>query len=201
VDYVAKPTDLSPKKDQANRIIEGVNIAKKAGCSRVIIMEDDDYYGNYYIENVLNNWNNEFMVGSDTINSYHILLKKYLNWGKQHQLYVNNKKLPTGSTLSQTSFTVEFFDHFLNGKMLGRNSNLDVDLWTYSGLFSLPVRLIKNESFLAIKHNMSLCAGGMHSSLDVWQNANEDPEFEYLEKTVGKLHVEFYKQLHKSTLR
>lgn len=198
VDHEPDPIYLSPKMDQIKRVINGVEIAKRAECNKIIIMEDDDYYGNDYIENVLNNWRNEFIVGSCTINSYHILLKKYLNWGEQHQLYVNNKKLPIGSTLSQTSFTVQFFDHFLNGKMLGRNSNLDVDLWTYSGLFNVPVKLIKNESFLAIKHNMSLCAGGMHSSLGVWENANEDPEFKYLEKTVGKFHTDFYKQLYES---
>ena len=199
VDHEPDPIYLSPKMDQIKRVIKGVEIAKNAKCRRVIVMEDDDYYGNDYIESILNNWESEFMIGSYTTNSYHILLKKYLNWGKKHQLYVNNKKLPTVlSTLSQTSFTVEFFDYFLQSKMLGRNSNLDVDLWTYSGLFNLPTKLIKNESFLAIKHNMSLCAGGMHSSLDVWKNANEDPEFKYLEKTVGKSHAGFYKQLHES---
>jgi hypothetical protein len=198
VDYVAKPIDLSPKKDQANRIIEGVNIAKKAGCSRVIIMEDDDYYANTYIENIFKNWSDEFIIGGDSYHCYHILLKKYLKWGKDVQLYVNGKKLPKGSPLSQTSFTIKFFDNFLNGNMLGRNSNLDVDLWSYSNMFNLPRKLISaNDLFLSVKHNISLCAGGLHSAAG-WSDAVEDPEFKYLERIVGVENISFYKQLHES---
>ena len=198
IDYEPSPVNMSPKLDQIKRVIEGVKIAKNAGCRKIIIMEDDDYYGNDYIENILNNWKNEFMVGGESINSYHILLKKYLNWKSHQQLYKGGKKLPIGSTLSQTAFTVDFFENFLKSGMLARNSNLDVDLWAYARAFNFPVKLFNNDSFIAIKHNMSLCAGGMHSNLGVWQNANEDPEFKYLEKTVGRLHVEFYKQLHES---
>lgn len=198
IDYEPSPVNMSPKLDQIKRVIEGVKIAKNAGCRKIIIMEDDDYYGSNYIENVLNNWENEFMIGGGSINSYHILLKKYLNWKSDQQLYKDGKKLPIGSTLSQTAFTVDFFENFLRSGMLARNSNLDVDLWTYARAFNFPVKLFDNDSFIAIKHNMSLCAGGMHSSLDVWEKANEDPELKYLEKTVGKFHVEFYKQLHES---
>jgi hypothetical protein len=196
VDYKADPTDLSPKVDQSNRVIEGVKIAKNANCSRIIIMEDDDYYSPNYIENVLKNWKNEFIIGGDSYNSYHILLKKYFSWGKDVQLYVNGRKLPTVSPLAQTSFMVKFFDIFLNGNMLGKNSNLDVDLWTYSNLFNLPKKLVSFDNlFLSIKHNTSLCAGGLHS-MSAWDRALDDAEFKYLEKIVGVTNIDFYKKLH-----
>jgi len=201
VDYEPIPIDLSTKIDQIKRIIKGVEIAKSSGCDKIIIMEDDGYYADNYIENVLNNWEDEFMVGSNTIKSYHILLKKYLNYGANQQLCINGKKLLTGSTLSQTSFTVKFFNNFLNGGMIGRHSNLDIDLWSYAELFNFPTKLIQNDSFLAIKHDMSLCASGMHSNSSIWKNASEDPHFKYLEEVVGEFHADFYKELHKSTLR
>lgn len=182
-----KPTKDS--NDQRERIIEGVEQAKKDGMNKIIIIEDDDYYYPNYIETCIKNWKDNEIIGNYYYLIYHLRDKQYVEYHADMNFGTGIK----GAPLHSTCFTVDLWDKFIKANYLYTQRNLDEELWKYVQDLNIKRDWIKEKVILSIKHGVGKCAGGNHAGIRK-QWAKDDPNFEYLRKHVTTEIYNFYEK-------
>jgi len=176
--------DYSPKNeynDQIDRVNKGVELAEKDGMERVIIFEDDDYYPSNYIEMVLNEWNDEELIGGYYYSIYHLNSRKHLE--------VTVDSCDGVSPLHSTSFKIKTYKKFLESGVIERNEsgyikNLDTFIWNWAEKSKIKRKQIKKKLVLSIKHNFGHSISLYHKD-KTWETRGvSDSKLEYLKEWV-----------------
>lgn len=179
----SKPKNNEP--DLIRRIQIGIDCAKIRGYDIVLIIENDDYYPDNYIENMINAFNTVpeiEAVGVFETLYYHIVKQKY----KLH-------KHPERSSLFCTAFKISALDGFQWPE--STEVFLDLALWSHFKRFAC-LTLRTDNIPIGIKHGVGFCGGNGHNSNQRYYD-NQDTGFEKLSKLVRPESLQFYKELSK----
>ena len=183
--------DYAPEiegNDQRDRVIKGVAEAKAAGCTHVLVMEDDDYYQPDFIEKTLAAWGTEEIIGGFYYDIYHIGARKHIHYHGDMDFGTGVK----GAPLHSTGFSISAWDTFVVSGYLNKKRNLDDDLWTWAQDNDITRTWLKEHTVLSIKHGIGKSAGGSHQA-SVFDNKGEaDPDGEYLASIVGNTFKNLY---------
>ncbi len=188
--YIVDRKPTTKGNDQRDRIIEGIEKAKKDKVTHVIIMEDDDYYPPTYIEKVLSAWGDEHLVGGYYYNIYHLK-------DKERTMYHIDMNLGTGvkgSPLHSTSFTMAFWDSFYEAGMINTKQSLDLEIWAWGKQINTKIKLIHDPDLVvSLKHGNGKVAGGNHSGIKEGYGV-PDFNMEYFTRMVDPKILKMYKQ-------
>ena len=166
--------------DIVPRIRKGIELAKNGGFEYCIIIENDDYYPDDYVEKVSIALENAQMVGIQTTTLY--LLQQNFPRVSQH---------PGRSSLFCTAFKISALENFSwpDTTLL----YFDRELWKHNcnkGYLNLQ------NPPIGIKHGVGFCPGNFHNGI---QNGKPlriplNNSREWLKQRVRKESFEFYKQ-------
>lgn len=174
--------DFKPKDDIIDivpRVKEGVELAKKAGYEYAFIVEDDDWYPEYYFSDIeFDGWD---FFGYATTNYYNLKNKTYQTFDH-----------PERSSLFCTGFRLSAMDKF--NWPDDRITFLDIRIWEYAIRSGSQIKLLEDNPCLGIKgHGVGKHAGKGH----LIRMANVDNDLSYLRDFVDENAFEFYKELMK----
>ena len=146
-------------------------------CDCVLIIENDDYYSENYIETMVNKWielGKPELLGTDYTYYYHIFKKQY-------RKLIHKGRASLMNTLINTKLNVNWCDN--------NDIFLDLHLWNkHKGLTFTPEVPIA----VGIKHGIGLCGGSGHNRMVLTEN---DESLEVLKSLVDKESFNFYKSL------
>jgi len=172
VDFV-NPTD---NFDLTLRVRLGFNKLKN-NCDCVLIIENDDYYSENYIETMVNKWvelGKPELLGTDYTYYYHIFKKQY-------RKLIHKGRASLMNTLINTNLNVNWCDN--------NDIFLDLHLWKkHKGLTFTPEVPIS----VGIKHGIGLCGGSGHNRMLLTEN---DEDLQVLKSLVDNESFNFYKSL------
>lgn len=162
--------------DLTLRVRLGFNRLKN-NCDCVLIIENDDYYSDNYIETMVNKWvelGKPDLLGTDYTYYYHIFKKQY-------RKLVHKGRASLMNTLINSRLNVNWCDDDY--------IFLDLHLWKkHKGLTFTPEVPIS----VGIKHGIGLCGGSGHNRMILTENDNR---MEFLELLVDKESFNFYRSL------
>lgn len=169
------PTSNVP--DLTKRVRLGFEWAKENGCDCVLIMENDDYYSENYIESMVKGWienDKPEIFGTDYTYYYHIFKRKF-----------NKLVHPNRASLMNTLISCDALIKFPNDSEV----YLDMVLWEQlKGKTFTP----KEPIAIGIKHGIGLCGGNGHDKM-VYKN--EDFSLDFLNRHVDEESFYFYLSL------
>lgn len=172
-----KPTSKAP--DLTKRVRLGFEWAKNEGCDCVLIMENDDYYSENYIETMVDEWikaGRPELFGTAYTYYYHIFKRQY-----------NKIDHPKRASLMNTLISCKADISFPKDDYVF----LDLVLWRQmQGVTFKPRQPIS----IGIKHGIGLCGGVGH---DKMQYKNDDFDLEFLNLHVDEQSFYFYQNLKK----
>ncbi len=177
-----KPKDDKP--DLITRIRAGVELAKRAGYEIVFIIENDDYYPDTYLENMIEAFNTSpeiEAVGWFETLYYHIGAQKY----KLH-------KHPERASLFCTAFKISALEGFKWPE--STEVFLDLVLWSHFKRYALLTQQNNKPIPIGIKHGLGLCGGNGHNS-ELPYYTESDPSFIKLAEMVRNESFQFYKSI------
>jgi len=167
------PTD---NFDLTQRVRIGFDRLKNL-CHCVLIIENDDYYSENYIETMVNKWielGKPDLLGTDYTYYYHIFKKQY-------RKLIHKGRASLMNTLINTKLNVNWCDN--------NDIFLDLHLWKkHKGLTFTPETPIS----VGIKHGIGLCGGSGHNRMVLTEN---DEDSKVLKSLVDKESFEFYNKL------
>jgi len=169
-----EPKDNKP--DLTARIRSCIEIAKSKRMDWVVIIEDDDFYPQDYIERFIPHMEKYDFIGDQESLYYNIKTRRY-------QVF----KHPHRASLFTTAFRVSALDKF---KWPADDYVfLDIKLWQHARKFKCK---FINSGALGIKgHGIGKSGGKGH----VMKLRNEDPDMSFFKSKVSEWHFEFYKTL------
>jgi hypothetical protein len=171
VNYKAtsKAPDLTP------RIRFGFDSLKKKGCDVVLIMENDDFYSEDYIETMLFLWElngKPEIFGTNSTIYYHIGKREFRKLEHEGRASLMNTLISTKADIQYPNDSEVYLDMFIWKQLKG----VAVD----------PCRVIS----IGIKHGFGLCGGNGHNGM---QFKNKDKDLSFLSSKVDPISLEFYK--------
>jgi len=173
VNYPARTKDF----DLTQRVRFGIEVLKEAGCDCILIMENDDWYSETYIETMVNAWINEGkpdIFGTEYTFYYHLHKRAY-------NLLEHKGRASLMNTLISSNAVIKFPPD--------NEVYLDLVLWKeLSGKTFKPIKPIA----LGIKHGVGLCGGNGHNSM---KYKNEDNGLSFLGSIVDQESFRFYKNI------
>ena len=193
VDKIYK-IDYAPEtnqKDIRQRIVRGVKQALADGFQRALIIEDDDYYRNDYVETMLDLWpKNVPLIGGGFYLMYHLDERCYISY---HVEQLADQSGILGCPLHSTGFDLEMFLRFTKTKWFESRTNLDSDLWWWAQQNNIPNRIFKiPRAIISIKHGVGMRAGGCHESIKDRPGIIFDPDMSWLKKHTDPAVHELY---------
>lgn len=178
--------DYPPRNNEPDlipRIRAGIDQAKMKGYEIVIIIENDDYYPDNYLETMLAELNRSEQIQAvgwfETL-YYHIFSQQY----KLH-------RHPERASLFCTAFRISALEGFEWPD--NKEVFLDLALWQHFKRYAF-LTLGKNYIPVGIKHGIGKCGGNGHNS-ELPYYTEHDTNFEKLSKLVRPESLEFYKRL------
>lgn len=178
--------DFAPRSyepDLIERIQDGLWLAKDAGYDIVFIIENDDYYPDNYLENMMNAFSTTpeiQAVGIFETLYYHLFDRVY----KIH-------RHPERSSLFCTGFRISALGGFEWPDR--KEVFLDLALWSHFKRYACLT--LKSGNFpVGIKHGLGLCGGNGHNGKQPYYDVY-DSNFEFFTKLVRPESLEFYKKL------
>lgn len=191
--YLIDYPPVGEGKDQRERVLCGVEKALEAGIPRILIMEDDDYYRDDYIETMLAVWPLDIpLIGSRLYSLYHL--------GERCRLPLTTEQCSSGhgvlgSPLAHTGFHTGLLKRVMCWSRYGQRPNLDDDIWAWAQTENIPRKLVEIPNLMiSIEHNMGLCAEGCHPTMIKRPGAIPDPELKWLKMHVQPEFHAFYAQ-------
>lgn len=146
-------------------------------CDCVLIIENDDYYSENYIETMVNTWielGKPELLGTDYTYYYHVFKKQY-------RKLVHKGRASLMNTLINTNLNVNWCDN--------NEVYLDLHIWKkHNGMTFTPEVPIA----VGIKHGIGLCGGNGHNGMQFQEN---DFDLQFLKSIVDKESFNFYKSL------
>jgi hypothetical protein len=173
VNYPARTKDF----DLTQRVRFGVEVLKEAGCDCILIMENDDWYSEDYIETMVNAWVNENkpdIFGTEYTFYYHLHKRAY-------NLLEHKSRASLMNTLISSSAVIKF----------PPDNEVYLDLFLWKELKGKTFKPIKPIA-LGIKHGVGLCGGNGHNSM---RYKNEDQNLTVLKNFVDSDSFQFYKKI------
>lgn len=161
----------SPKDDQfdlTKRVRRGFERANKAGCTAVLIMENDDFYHETYIERMVKGWINEgapTLYGHNKTLYYHIIKN-------QHSTIHHPGRASLMNTLISCRGPIDWPE----------DSEIFLDLYLWKKYEGVSVQPEKNPICIGIKHGVGKCGGSGHNRM---QFRESDPRMTKLQKWTG----------------
>jgi len=168
--------DYKPKSaavDLIPRIKIGTEKAKSDGFDQVMIVENDDWYGKDYFDNI----GYADFVGSESTTYYNLRNRTYQDWTH-----------PKRSSLFTTGFKISALEGFEWPPET--DTFLDISLWLYATQKRKTIHWRETKA-IGIKHGIGLCGGKGH----VQQNKYMDRELEWLKANVDSESFDFYKSI------
>ena len=164
--------------DLVERVMEGLDIAKRHGFSRAYIIENDDYYPDDYFQRMETD-KSEFVGVCNTI-YYH------LTGTRMNQFH------PGRSSLFATGFDISALDGF---KWPERHRlDLDILLWQHAASSGRGCLLLDSVGAIGIKHGIGLCGGRGHSA-GFGYSFSDMPSRDWLRNHVRPSSFDFYMSL------
>ncbi len=169
---------ISSSFDLVPRIRLGIEQAKNDGFDLVFIIEEDDWYGSNYFDNIPD----VDFIGQDSSHYYNLR-------NNTHQEFSHPKRsslFTTGFKISALAFGYQFPPH--------EYINLDVHLWSKApkgwGANRGSIAMRKTGA-IGIKHGIGKCGGRGHKMV----MNNKDLNWEWLKSNVDQEAFIFYKTL------
>lgn len=176
--YLMNEKPKSEMIDLVPRIREGIEMAKRDGFEWAFILENDDFYPQFYMDFVSNFTENSDFIGFS--NTWYFNLKNLSYELLEH---------PGRSSLFCTGFRIDALDRFVWPK--DNTAFLDVKLWEYASLCNKRIELFDAPIAIGMKHGLGMCGGKGHRMI----LKNRDPEMEWLNSQMPYEDFEFYKNL------
>ena len=196
--YVIDYAPENDGNDQRERVIRGAKQALADGFRRALIIEDDDCYRNDYVETMADMWHDDIpLIGSWFYTMYHVSERCHITY-RANQLGKDRRM--NWPTLHSTGVDLETFLRFANSAWLGKNQNLDQDLWEWAQCNQVPYKLVEIPRLvISIKHGVGVQAGGCHTSIKgrpgierdldmAWLSRHTDPALHDFYASFGKHH-------------
>lgn len=192
---IADDSDISyeniyPKKDNIKYYyVENMNIGTKRNflCDKckgdiIVFMDDDDYYPNDKVSNVVDNlWESKYQVsGSSIMHIYYICYDKIFRYGP-YNLKNNKTNHTTCGTMSIKK------DYFKNNKFPNKEKSEEKDF-----LRDWKTEVLQLDSFKSI-----LCISHLDNTVDKHKYIKTGVKTDILltDIVVNKIDIEFYKNL------
>jgi hypothetical protein len=174
--------DDEPKEgviDLVPRIKKGLEIAKSGNFDYCFIIENDDYYPDTYLENMIRNLGNQTLIGIERTTYYSL---ETLNW----RTFIH----PGRSSLFCSGFKVAG----MSGFEFPHDETLyfDLDLWKYPRTRHF---VVPDQMPIGIKHGIGFCPGNFHQNQSNGKPSKwtfEDPELHWLKSNVRRESYDFY---------
>ena len=181
--YVIDYPPVSDELDLKQRLIAGVAQAQADGVTRLIVMEDDDYYPPTYIESILHVWRpGTSVVGIANSLYYHLPA----GWWMQIQH-------GTRASLHSMSFDPSVLSRFPFDSIGA--THLDAQIWMWCTQMAHTTQLLDwSARIISMKHGLGLCGGdGHHKAFPKYnmRDANRD----WLRLFVGEEFAQLYLNL------
>jgi len=189
--YILDDAPTQEGNDQRERVLKGIKMAWRDGCHRVLIIEDDDYYRDDYIETMLDVWPAGVgLIGSGFYHLYHVGERSHIQYTAKE---LSSQSGIIGSPLHATGFDVELFMRFAQSGRLNTKRNLDEELWGWAQQENIPRKLIEIPRLvISIKHGVGKQAGGCHGSLLDRKGIQLDPDMAWLRSHTNSESHAFY---------
>lgn len=169
---------ISAVPDLVPRIRQGFNSLKAKGCDVVLIMENDDYYSEDYIETMLTFWilnGKPDLFGTNSTIYYHVGRREFRTLRHEGRASLMNTLINTKSEMVYPEDSEVYLDMFIWKRMKGISFD--------------PRRVIS----VGIKHGVGLCGGNGHNGMKF---TDRDYSLDFLSSVVDKESAKFYKQFY-----
>lgn len=158
------------KPDLTAKIRLACQVAKERGFEYIAIFENDDYYPNTWLEEIVNT---DFdLLGIETTVYYNLIFRQW-------SLFEHTGR----SSLFCTAFKIDALLSFPWPP--DDEVYLDVAMWKHFNIQFTPEALTANVKLIepqnrpiGIKHNIGMVGGIGHTNRDIYENT--DPEFDWL---------------------
>jgi hypothetical protein len=171
--YIIDYAPINDNVDISDRIIMGINMAKRDGIDLVFVIEDDDYYKPDYIE-MFGDVSEYDFLGCEKTTYYHLI-------NKTHQEFIH----PLRSSLFTTGFRVSAVD-----KLRLPTTFVDMELWNYARKYR--TKFISDTGAVGIKgHGFGKTGGNGH----VKKFAKSDYNYSWLRNNISEEAFKFYMSL------
>ena len=178
INYDPKPgvVDIVP------RVRMGVNLARDLGAEFCMIIENDDYYPDNYVETVLKALERFDVVGCDRSIYYSLQQNcmRIFNHPGRSSLYLTSFRISVMNDFQWPEDTMLYFDIHLWKEIRGRR-----------GFINFP------ETPVGMKHGNGFSPGNYHNGIVNGKRMGgmvDDPGRKWLEKHTRKESFEFYNQ-------
>ncbi len=171
------------------RIKKGIEICRQSEIPYAMIMENDDYYPDEYLENM---YNPEYdFVGIGTTIYYHLFNRGILRMTHGYEFR---------SSLFCTGFRIGALDNFV--WPANKEVFLDLHLWKYADLnnllrvflYQFNPGILPDFIPIGIKHNFGLVGGNGHNPNYPYPE-HDTEDYSWLKKHVRKESFDFYMDL------
>lgn len=175
--FVVNYEPTSEEFDLTQRVRKGFEILKNKGSDVILIMENDDYYRETYIETMVREFisaGEPFIFGTDFTIYYHVKKREFRKLVHSGRASLMNTLLRIDAPIIWPSDSEIYLDLFLwsqiNGKTFTPKENIS----------------------LGIKHGVGLCGGSGHNGM---RFDNQDFNFKFLKSVVDEERFNFYSSL------
>lgn len=166
---------ISEEVDISERVLSGIELAKKDGIDLCFIIENDDAYPTDYFERF--GEMKEDFFGCETTYYYHIGNRTW-----QEFIHKNRSSL----------FTTGFRISAIEGFQLPSSIHVDVELWKHTIRTKAQIKFIPESGAIGIKGHGSGKSGGKGHKLLM---KNNDLCYSWLKTKVDKQNFEFFTNL------
>jgi len=182
--HIVNHKPLSEKHDIVERYMKGVNfLFEFQNCDVVLAWEDDDWYGPFYIQNMIEKWQSfkmPHLFGLSRTVYYNLSLLRYKN------LYHDGRASMFNTLISKDA---EFEWPPLNEKFL--------DIYLWKTIRNSKAFLSEQLDSIGIKHGTGLCVTKGHiNNAYIERNSIADHEMLFLKSHVDEESFNFYKSIH-----
>lgn len=172
--------DEKPKSDDKDityRYRIGYDALRNKGIDIIFLMENDDWYAEEYIETMLNYWEEK---GRPNLLGLNHTIYYNINWRIYYTMH-HTVRSSAMNTLIKPDLNFEWcVDNYAY-----------TDIWLWNTISNWAIINPEKEICLGIKHGVGLCGGVAH--VDARERyENEDPNFEFLKKTIDQESFNFY---------
>ena len=180
--YIVDHTPTATGVDMVERIRIGLDRARREGMTHVAFWEDDDYYREDYLANMIPHLAaGNVLLGSSFMPTYHLGIRR---WGLEY--HGANK----GVSLHRTMGTLDFITKAMDAVAADEQRAMwwvDRHLWDRAREANLQCMIVDTELFdcVTIKHGVGLCGTRSHNGQQPQVFVYPDPNMHWLKRFTG----------------
>lgn len=170
---------ITDKIDITYRYRIGCERLFKKGADCIVFIEDDDFYNENYLYELIKSWyenGKPELFGLNHTIYYNININRYVRLSHPGRASMMSTMISKDATVEWGNDNYAYTDMVLWGKLNGKAVTIDEDI------------------AIGIKHGIGLCGGGGHRN--DWQRYDlDDSDKSFLKSTVDKKSFKFYNEL------